>query len=229
MSKPVPDHPVVSEWREWWRTMLPFALLIAVGVAAVWPIIQPAPPKRVVIATGPEGSSYNDFAAEYAKYFADNGVKLEIRKTNGSRENYLLLADPKSGVDAALVQGGTALPPEQSQNLSAICAVSFEPLFILYRKEAFGNQPLTHLEQVTGKRVAVGKQEGAPIGFRRRCWRCTASARRRISRRKSSISAARHRSKCCWRMRSTSVSTRSRRIRGTSTRRSRRPGSTRRV
>jgi TRAP-type uncharacterized transport system substrate-binding protein len=160
MSKPVPDHTVVSEWREWWRTMLPFALLIAVGVAAVWPIIQPAPPRRVVIATGPEGSSYNDFAAEYAKYFADNGVKLQTRKTNGSRENYLLLADPKSGVDAALVQGGTALPRDQTQNLSAICDVSFEPLFILYRKEAFGSQPLTHLEQVAGKRVAVGKQEG---------------------------------------------------------------------
>lgn len=153
------DPPLHSSWREWVRVIWPFALLALVGVAIVWPMIQPAPPRHVVIATGPEGSSYNDFAEEYAKYFAQRGVKLEIRKTNGSRENYELLNDPKSGVDAALVQGGTALPRDQVPELEAICAVSFEPLFILYRSAAFDGA-VTRLEQLRGKRVAVGKSTG---------------------------------------------------------------------
>jgi TRAP-type uncharacterized transport system substrate-binding protein len=159
VNKPDIDSVEHTHWREWLRVLWPFALLALVGLAIVWPMIQPAPPKRVVIATGPEGSSYNDFAAEYAKYFAERGVKLEIRKTNGSRENYTLLADPKSDVDAALVQGGTALPRDQIPNLEAICAVSFEPLFILYRSAAFEG-PVTRLEQLKGKRVAVGKATG---------------------------------------------------------------------
>lgn len=158
-TRPDIDAQEPSTWREWFRVVLPFVLLGIAAVAIVWPMIQPAPPRRVVIATGPEGSSYNDFAEEYAKYFAQRGVKLEIRKTNGSRENYTLLADPNSGVDAALVQGGTALPLEQIPDVEAICTVSFEPLFILYRSAAF-DKPVNQLDQLKGKRVAVGKSTG---------------------------------------------------------------------
>lgn len=150
-------HPH-SHWRDWFRVIWPFALLALVGLAIVWPMIQPAPPRHVVIATGPEGSSYNEFAAKYAEYFAQRGVRLEIRKTNGSRENYDLLADPKSGVDAALVQGGT-MPKGGTGDLEAVCAVSFEPLFILYRSSAF-DAPVTQLDQLRGKRIAVGKATG---------------------------------------------------------------------
>jgi ABC-type nitrate/sulfonate/bicarbonate transport system substrate-binding protein len=139
---------------------LPFVLLGLVALAAVWPLLKPAPPKRVVIATGPEGSSYNEFAAEYARFFAEHGITLAIRKTEGSRENYLLLNDPHSGVDAALVQGGTAPPLDQLDDLVAMCAVSFEPLFILFRPQAFGGEPLERLDQLRGKRLAVGKETG---------------------------------------------------------------------
>src|SRR4051812_29102448 len=106
-----------SPWREGVRVILPLALLAVVLFGVAWWFIEPAPPSKVVIATGPEGSSYNDFAAAYAKYFADHGLELEIRKTNGSRENYALLADPKSGVDVALVQGGTAPAAAQTSGL----------------------------------------------------------------------------------------------------------------
>src|SRR3954466_6141153 len=125
MKKP-PNHanePVSSSWREGLRVILPFAALAALVFGAAWFFIEPAPPRKVVIATGPDGSSYNDFAREYARYFGDRGVELEIRKTNGSRENYTLLQDPKSGVDAALVQGGTAPPADQVGGLEAVAAV----------------------------------------------------------------------------------------------------------
>jgi TRAP-type uncharacterized transport system substrate-binding protein len=154
-----PDRPVSSSWREWVGVVLPFVGLGAVLFAVAWIFVEPAPPSHVVIATGPEGASYNDFARQYAEYFAERGITLEIRKTKGSRENYRLLADEGSGIDAAIVQGGTAPPAEETKALEAICAVGLEPLFILYRKPAFG-QPVEGIQQLAGKRLAVGRPEG---------------------------------------------------------------------
>jgi TRAP-type uncharacterized transport system substrate-binding protein len=155
--EPLPDDggAVTTPWREWLRTILPIVLLASALLAGAWMLIEPAPPKRVVIATAPEGASYNDFAAEYAKYFAEHGVTLEIRKTAGSRENYGLLSDPNQHVDAALVQGGTAPPADQVPGIESVCTVTFEPMFLLYRADAF-KEPVTRLEQLKGKRVAVG-------------------------------------------------------------------------
>jgi hypothetical protein len=155
-----PDAPLVAPWREWLPVVLPLALIAITAVAAVWPFLQPAPPRKVVIATGPDGTAYTDFTREYARYFAEKGVTLEIRPTGGSRENYALLMDPNSGVDAALVQGGTAPPADQLGGVQALCTVSFEPLFILYRADAFGPEPVERLDRFRGKRVAVGKPGG---------------------------------------------------------------------
>jgi len=52
------------------------------------------------------------FGTEYQKYFADNGIELVVKETSGSVANYNLLTSPDSGVDIAIVQGGTA-PPEK--------------------------------------------------------------------------------------------------------------------
>src|SRR5262245_59916865 len=100
---PGADQRIASHWYEWLRVIAPILVLGAVAVAVLWPLVRPAPPSKVVIATGPEGSSYNDFAASYAKLFAEHGITLEIRKTNGSRQNYELLMDPSSDVELALV------------------------------------------------------------------------------------------------------------------------------
>jgi TRAP-type uncharacterized transport system substrate-binding protein len=155
------DPHVTSHLREWLAICVPLGLIVLIAIAAMWPFLQPAPPKKVVIATGPEGTSYDDFAREYARYFAEHGITLEIRRTGGARENYALLMDPGSGVDAALVQGGTAPPPDRVANkVQALCTVSFEPLFILYRTESFGPEPVVRLMRFKGKRVAVGKPTG---------------------------------------------------------------------
>ena len=88
---------------------------------------------------------------EYAKHFERNGFELEIRPTAGSVENYELLLKEDSGVDVALVQGGT-MPEGAEDRLQAVCSVYFEPLWVFYR----GEEVMDTLAQLKGKRLAIG-------------------------------------------------------------------------
>lgn len=142
-------------WLEWLKLALPVVLGVTVVFAITWHFVRPAPPQRIVMAAGAPGGVYDSMARKYAQYFADNGFELIVKPTAGSIENYQLLLDPNSGVDVALVQGGTAPATEQRGDLRAICSVYFEPLWIFYRNAT----PLTHLTDLAGKRLAIG-----PVG-----------------------------------------------------------------
>ncbi len=58
--------------RETW----PLLLLLFVGLMLVWWLADPPPPKRIVMATGTEGGSYQMLAKKYVDYFAKKGVTL---------------------------------------------------------------------------------------------------------------------------------------------------------
>lgn len=137
------------------RIGLPMLLLVAAGVFVTWRFIEPAPPTRVVIAAGLPGGAYDGFAKQYAKYFKDNGFELVVKPTAGSIENYRLLADENSGVNVAIVQGGTAPAPEQQDNLQAICSIGYEPLWVFYR----GETTIGRISQFTGMKLAIGKHD----------------------------------------------------------------------
>lgn len=128
-------------------------VLIAVGAFAfAWHFVRPAPPSHVVIATGSKQGVYYAMAQKYSEYFAANGVNLEIRETGGSAENFKLLTDPDSGVDVAIVQGGSAPPKELRNHIQAVAGIYFEPVLVFYRGEA----RLTQLSQLAGKKIAIG-------------------------------------------------------------------------
>jgi hypothetical protein len=59
------------------------------------------------------GSGYDNFARQYARILARNGVELEIRNSAGAVENLDLLRDPRSGVQAALTTFGFTLPVDE--------------------------------------------------------------------------------------------------------------------
>lgn len=135
------------------RVVVMTCLVIIVAMVVIWKFVEPAPPKHVVIAAGVKGGDYDFFAGKYSKYFKENGFELEVKPTAGSVENWRLLMDPKSGVDLALVQGGTA-PENAGEELEAVCSVYFEPLWVFYR----GEQEFTRLSQLGGKRIAIGPE-----------------------------------------------------------------------
>ncbi|MDF1843240.1 MAG: TAXI family TRAP transporter solute-binding subunit [Rubripirellula sp.] len=128
-------------------------LVVMTGFALAWFFIQPAPPKTIVMVTGSEDAAYHEFAESYAANLRSNGVTLELRKTNGSIENYQVLQnDPE--VDLAIVQGGTAPPTAtEAGNLESLASLYFEPVWLFYRSE----EPFSDLRDLRGKRIAIGQ------------------------------------------------------------------------
>jgi TRAP transporter TAXI family solute receptor len=151
-----PERPIpakVSRPRvEWLRVYLPMSLLVVAAFAVTWHFVQPAPPTRVVIATGGKQGIYYATAQKYVDYFGANGVTLEVRETGGSVDNFKLLEQPDSGVDVAIVQGGSAPPPEQRSHILAVAGIYYEPVLVFYR----GEPTVTRLSQLAGRTIAIG-------------------------------------------------------------------------
>ena len=133
--------------RAWW----PAALLVIVGFAAAYKFVEPAPPDRIVIATGPEDGAYFAFAERYRQILARSHVTLVVRSTKGSVENYRLLKDKDSGVDVAFMQGGIG-DPVDAPELVLLGATYYEPVWIFYRSGA----DVERVGGFMGKRIAIG-------------------------------------------------------------------------
>src|SRR5688500_2564247 len=84
-------------------------VLIAIALLLVdSAILDPTPPSRDVLATGPELSAYAKWGELYAAELRRFGIQVELRQTLGSLQNRRLLRDPKENVDLAFVQGGSS-------------------------------------------------------------------------------------------------------------------------
>ncbi len=127
-------------------------LLVLIGFALAWFYIQPAPPRTIVIATGPADGAYYQFATSYADFLQAQGVQLELRTTAGSLENYRLLQSDAQ-VNLAIVQGGTVPQAlRRAGNMEALASLYFEPVWVFYR----GKQTYADLRELSGLRIAVG-------------------------------------------------------------------------
>lgn len=126
-------------------------LLLAASGWSVWMLIKPAIQRTIVITTGADGGIYRGFADRYAPILKRDGIKLDIRRSSGSVENYQRLKDPDSDYEVGFIQSGTSSPSE-SDHLQTIAAVSYEPIWVFYR----GTTTVDRLAQLRGKRIAIG-------------------------------------------------------------------------
>ncbi len=138
--------------------MLQRLLLVALPAAAVlaifyvvYSLVDPLPPRRLVIGAGIAGSGYDNFARRYARVLARNDIDLEIRNTAGAVENLDLLRDPASKVQAALTTVGFAQPGD-SDHLASLGGVFDAPIFVFYKSA----ERVTQFAQLHGKRLAIG-------------------------------------------------------------------------
>lgn len=129
------------------------ALLLLVGLVAVFWIFQALPPRTLVMSTGPAGSSFQRIGEMYQQKLAERGVTLKLVPSQGSFENLQRLKAPQGGGDVGFVQSGQAgdNPPSEVMSLGS---VSFQPLLIFYR----GPAKLDRLSELAGKRLAVGAE-----------------------------------------------------------------------
>lgn len=112
----------------------PFLVLaVALLVLAYW-WLDPNPPKRVTLATGPAQSAYEEFGKRYAAILAKDGITVELLPTEGSAANLQLLREGK--VDLGFVQGGTSTYDDtDAEALTSLGSLFVEPLWLFYRED----------------------------------------------------------------------------------------------
>ena len=137
----------------------PLAFLAVGLVALAYWWLQPNPPRRVTLATGPAQSAYAEFGQRYRKALAADGIEVVLLESEGSSANLQLLRD--GAADLAFVQGGTGeLQPGDTEELESLGSLFVEPIWLFYREDAARRVTesgrLTSLAQLRGLRVNVG-------------------------------------------------------------------------
>ncbi|HEX7216644.1 MAG TPA: TAXI family TRAP transporter solute-binding subunit [Methylomirabilota bacterium] len=131
-----------------------WTLAVVLTIAVLWVslfVMDPFPPRRIVVATGQPDGTYDALGREYQRRLRREGLTVELRRTAGSVENLDLLR--RGGVDVAFVQGGIYQPAEDpQQRLRGMAAIYREPLWIFYRGKPIGDG----LASLAGRRLSIG-------------------------------------------------------------------------
>jgi TRAP transporter TAXI family solute receptor len=130
------------------------ALAVSVGVL----IFPRAPPRTVVMFTGPEGGTYFELGKRYREILARSGIDLKLVQTAGAVENLRRLADPAAGPGVAFAEGGTAdEAAKRNPALVSLGTLYFEPLWFFHH----GSSEVSSLVQLRGRRIAIGAEGSA--------------------------------------------------------------------
>ena len=139
----------------------PVALLAALLLALAYHWLDPNPPKRVTLATGPAQSAYEAFGKRYAQALHKEGIEVVLLPSEGSAANLALLRAGRA--DLGFVQGGSAeddAPSGDGQALQSLGSLFLEPVWLFYREDAAHRvNPqalLSALPDLKGLRVNVG-------------------------------------------------------------------------
>jgi TRAP-type uncharacterized transport system substrate-binding protein len=142
----------ISLPREAFKAALPYLLaLLAIIVLGYW-LIDPAPPKKIVISISKEDGNYQAYASLYGALLLQDKVTLEIRETDGPQASLDDLRKEGTSVDMVLVPGGVARS-DSTVGLVSLGSLYYEPLWIFSK----GLPKFQHLSALKGKRIAVGR------------------------------------------------------------------------
>lgn len=152
--------------RDLLATVGPFVLLALALLVPAYYVLDPTPPKKVVLATGAEQGAYHAFGKRYQAILKTYGVQVELRNTQGAAENLALLRDPASDVQIAFVQGGAdeslqgADVDDEEPMLVSLGSMFFEPVWLFYREDAaqrlLKSDSLSGISQLGGWKLNIG-------------------------------------------------------------------------
>jgi ABC-type nitrate/sulfonate/bicarbonate transport system substrate-binding protein len=160
--------------RDLLATAGPFLLIALVALVLAYQVLDPTPPKKVVLATGAAQGAYAEFGKRYATLLAQHGIQVELRETQGAAENLQLLRDPAAGVDLAFVQGGGDSEHASAEDAEAANAglvslgsLFYEPVWLFYREDSakrlLKRPTLNALGELQGWKLNIGSPgSGAP-------------------------------------------------------------------
>jgi len=151
---------IADELKSWFglfKEIWPLALLLILAFCILVWLAKPAPPTKVLMATG-TGGSYKALGEEYQAYFEKKGIKIELIPTQGSIENLEHLIDRKDPIQAALVQGGM-IASDHLTGVESLGSIDYEPVWIFYRKKLFNEKQKILDRDIVKLKIAIG-----PIG-----------------------------------------------------------------
>ncbi len=161
-----PPRNAAQSLRDLTLTVGPFLLLAVALLLLAYYVLDPTPPKKVVLATGVEQGAYAAFGKRYAALLKEHGIDVELRSTQGTAENLALLRDPHSDVDLAFVQGGfddlsaTSEEANAPPSLVSLGSLFYEPIWLFYREDSarrlLRSDTLSSLPQLAGWRLNIG-------------------------------------------------------------------------
>lgn len=137
--------------QRYWLRIAAAGVIVIFLIASVF-IVKTLPPRTIVMATGAEGGAQYEVGVRYREILAQSGVELQLLRTNGDLENLAGLRDPKSGVVAGFVQGGTTTKKESPQ-LVSLGTVSYEPLWFFFRTDVGGA-----MRALQGRPISIGPE-----------------------------------------------------------------------
>ncbi|HEU4622154.1 MAG TPA: TAXI family TRAP transporter solute-binding subunit [Burkholderiaceae bacterium] len=143
--------------------VLPALVLVIGAFSFAARYVDPAPPERVVMASGAEGGAYARYAQRYREILAREGIELVVKPSAGSLDNLSLLLDPRSEVDVSFVQGGT-VNVQVGESLRSLGSVAVEAVWVFVRahaladvrKGAFARRIPVTLAELAHRRIAIG-------------------------------------------------------------------------
>jgi len=138
----------------------PLVLLTLALLALAYYWLDPNPPRRVTLATGPAQSAYSEFGQRYRKALAAQGIEVVLLSSEGSSDNLRLLQQGQA--DLGFVQGGSSAKADPDNDATPVSLgnLFLEPVWLFYRSDAAlratGSDTLGTLAQLLGLRVNVG-------------------------------------------------------------------------
>lgn len=137
----------------------PFAFVAVALLVLAYIWLDPTPPKRVTLATGPAQSAYDEFGKRYKRALAADGIEVVLLQSEGSSANLQLLRDGKA--DLGFVQGGSSdRAANEEAGIESLGSLFVEPVWLFYReasaKKVTATATLSSLTQLKGLRLNVG-------------------------------------------------------------------------
>jgi len=133
----------------WWAF-----LVVLAGFVVAYHFVAPPPPQEITIATGSEQGSYHRFGLLLKSALERKGLRVNLRPSAGTIENFKLLSDSNTSVSIAFGQGGAERFYEgEKERIRGLGSLFYEPFWVFYRKDANMNT----LTDINHMKVAIGK------------------------------------------------------------------------
>ncbi|GIW89239.1 MAG: hypothetical protein KatS3mg108_3563 [Isosphaeraceae bacterium] len=147
--------------RFWIRARDWLLVVVAVAVLAIlyshWRGEQAPPPVRLTITAGRLGSERGRLLRALVAECRLRGLYLDVVETRGSEDALLVLAEPGSRLDLALVQGGLEVEADHHARLRQVMSLQDEGLHLIVRGEELARRvEADGLDVLRGRSIAVG-------------------------------------------------------------------------